>query len=368
MLPVSLAAGTLCLAGGGVAIYTLMTGEETPKRRVSAIRIGPLPDMPDLRDGVPALMPTRHPTAAASAAGRLAGANSPAGAAGPSAAPTMPPLSADDANRKAMASTIASAGLRPALPGQTEAKPADVKSAVAKPVSAVVASAPTPMVGESPAAKTLPEPVVAPNPPMVAAAEPPQPPQGAVDASARTAPGTVRRIDIKPTETASLGDARPVEPSAPATAPVPIVPPPPPRAAPEAGPAPSSAAPEPARAEPVMPAATAPTRSASLPADAPLPPPRPSFQPPDPVERAAPRPAGPERAATPKPRPAAPTRAAAASPAGQPAVAERRPAADADEDRSLLGIPVPKFVPSGRDIRDAASSITDAVTSLPSRF
>ena len=44
------------------------------------------------------------------------------------------------------------------------------------------------------------------------------------------------------------------------------------------------------------------------------------------------------------------------------------PAPAAEEERSVLGVPVPRFVPTGRDIRDAAATVGNAITSIPDHF
>ena len=61
----------LCLVGAGAGYYVLTgerpspVSEEMPARKAGAIRIGPIADMPDIRDGVPALMPAKTATARA---------------------------------------------------------------------------------------------------------------------------------------------------------------------------------------------------------------------------------------------------------------------------------------------------------------
>lgn len=149
LLPALAAGGVFVLAGGGFAAYSLLMDEaEPPRRKASAIVIGPLAEMPDLRDGVPALMTKPRPATAPGAPSPTPPAlaavpsSAPIGVATPPAAPTasasrsVPPAAAEaapapaaamldveDANRRAMASTIATAGLRPGLAGPARETP-----------------------------------------------------------------------------------------------------------------------------------------------------------------------------------------------------------------------------------------------------
>ena len=145
-----------------------------------------------------------------------------------------------------------------------------------------------------------------------------------------------------------------------------------------ASPLPASAANQPVRPT-IAAASVAATTGMTAGVSAPLPP-------------AAPRTAMMQAAATPAPTPSPssatapsvsppaplpPIRAAARRPetamAAPQRVATARPA-DAGpvepgaEERSVLGIPVPGFVPTGRDIKSGFDSIGDAVMSLPKRF
>ena len=300
-----LSVGTLVLVGGGFGAYQMLTTGELPKPRMAAIKLGPLPEMPDLRDGVPALLPARKAAAAAQPATNAMPI--------PATAPQPTTAEAQDANRKAMASTVAAANLRPAL--------------AASPAPSVRAEADTP------------KPAVAP-----------------VSASASIVagdPAPVRQVEMKrPTETASIVDAK-----APVSAPVPAVAP---------TPAPVAAVPA-AQPRPVEAASAPRPHVASLPADAPLPPRKPALQAPEPSQDRAP-----ERASTAKPRPVAmQPRPASPAPAPQTVASAqevRAPARAVEEDRSILGVPVPRFVPTGRDIRDAAATVGNAITSIPDHF
>jgi hypothetical protein len=351
LLPASLVGG-LFLAAGAAGTWVLMSEEEgKPRARLSALKIGSLPEMPDLRDGVPALMSSlspKKPVASPADEARLAHALS--------APPAPAPDTAEDANRKAMASTIASANLRPAL-----AAPLAEQAATPLPPQVREAQAPGPTKTPAPAPPTA---------TVVQAPEPAAPSALAAAPLPEAAP--IRQVDIKqPAQTASIDGPRSVV--APATPPAPPrMPEPhadarqPESAAPDARtpkPAPEAAVSAPAEAAPAL-SETPVTRAASLPQEAPLPPPRPAMHSAEAPERTTPTPrqAAAERAATPRPRPVA---SAAPRPAPPQPAAAQAPAAAQEEERSLLGIPVPKFVPSGRDFRDAAATITDAVTSLP---
>lgn len=140
----------------------------------------------------------------------------------------------------------------------------------------------------------------------------------------------------------------------------------------------SAAVPRPLAAVPA-PAIVAPRSLAAAPAPsaAPLPPTRTASratgnvlasvvtQPPvtAPPAMSPPAPLPPVRSAQRKPDAAAPAQRVASA---RPSTADAA-ATDAQE-RSLLGIPVPGFVPSGNDIKSGFDSIGDAVMSLPKRF
>ncbi|WP_375461868.1 hypothetical protein [uncultured Enterovirga sp.] len=306
---VVLAASLGIMAMAGVAFGAWTWFDRAAPRRISSVRMGPIAEMPEIRNGVPALAGARStPASGAPAAPRLEPADpeprrvrtvsAPPPALAPAAAASPGP-DIVAANAKAMASTAASIQLRPSLgaPLVPSTAPSSNLRDAARPADPVVTAAPAPERGIASADRSVPD-------------------------ARRTVPSSVL-VGTDPVEAA----AAPTEEALPAS---PV----------------ATAARSPA---PVQPAAS-PTAGAP-----PLPPARPAAR--------QPAPASLERVATlQRARPAAP---GPAIPAGAAASAPEQPAPERAE---IFGMPLPGFVPTGRQIREAAGSVADAVVNLPDRF
>ncbi len=303
--------GLLALLGAGVGSYWLLARNVAP--RAQSVRFGPLADMPDIKDGVPALVskpaariiagvPTNLPAPSSPVARPVATGFLGRTVLVPRAEPAAPsdPLR-EAAEATAMASTIASASLRLGLGSNSSEAAARIS-------------------GPSPAE------------------------QGA------TAPNIVAAATPNPTTASMRGTATVSElpPEAPALAPDEF-------AAAEAD-RPIAAEAVPPRARPSVAAAGAPAEPPKT--ASPLPPMRPATRS---AEMQG------ERAASPRTRPgaaSAPSATAGPAPGRGPA----QPPSPVEDRAEIFGLPLPGFIPTGRQIREAAGTIVDAVASLPDRF
>lgn len=231
-------AAAVCLGGVGFAAYSWLTpmlsAPETPKaRQTSAIKMGPLPDMPDIRDGVPAIRRD-------GVVRNVAGAPAPSG--GPGA-----DREREVAAARALDMTVQTAALRPAL--STPAAPAPRVDPISEDTR--------PVAGPKPAAE--------PQPATVRAAVPAQP--GTVTASGSPAEPRPATSLPAPPVTPAKPAARPVETTA-STVEAPVV-----VSSAEPGPAALPAPPLPPSRPATRQAEPKPERTAALPAR-PLPPTR----------------------------------------------------------------------------------------------
>jgi hypothetical protein len=275
----------LAVAGGMAGLAELWTGAisdmMTASRPKSEIVMGPVAEMPEIKNGVVAV-----------------------GSAPPVRVIPGP------------APTLAAAPQSPAAP-----RPSEMKAVSAPPVA-------------SPAVAAAPTPAMVPSPKPVAAL--------------RVATG-------------STNPAAPVAASAAIPRPLAAVP-----APPAAAPRSLAAAPAPSTA-PLPPTRAASRATGNVLASV-------VTQPPVTAPPVMSRPAVSPSAAMSPPAPMPPVRSAQRKPdapaPAQRVASARTPAADTAEaqERSLLGIPVPGFVPSGNDIKSGFDSIGDAVMSLPKRF
>lgn len=308
--------GAVAAAAIGFAAWTVFDRASAP--RASSVRMGPVADMPEIRNGVPAMVAVRPAPARSASQDQRPGApesssepravrtvSAPPPA--PTPAPAPPAIEVEAANAKAMALTAASVSLRPGF-----AAPAAPSLAVAPASRSIVPDAPAP--GSQ------------------ARAEIPETPRAAT--SERTAGPADRPLPDarRPVPSVAMSDPAPADDVVVAP---PVVP--------------SSAQPE-TPSRPVPPSPPAVTARTS---PAPLPPVRPAI-------RAAPA----EQVAA-SARPRSPASGSATSPA--PA-ATRIPAEPVPERAQIFGVPLPGFVPTGREIREAAGSLADAVVNLPERF
>ena len=333
----SIVAGLLATGGGAFGLYQAF---EAPARdtsgrslRQQAIKIGPVPDMPDIRDGVPALMTSREgaavrvvaapaPGAPAVRPGALSSSSSPNDLLqARSMVPQIDPARRAAAEPLATAPTVANAALRPAIASKPRVESATADSSAAS------------------GAATL------------------APPAAAINARAPVATGSMQATMAEPERAA-------IEPEA---------------ASPRQEPAVTETGrqelgrPEIARIEPAR-------------VSSPLPPVRPAIRSSEPpTERTLQADRTPAADRNAPDRTASKTRQSLAVPPasgpGTPIQARPTPRAPepVEERAEILGMRLPGFVPTGREIRDAAgqtgrqirdvagqtaSTVADAVTSL----